>query len=161
MVNEQSLETPWQAALEGVPKLNVGRRDTGEKIFEDDSQHDTALCCSLPLASLEEEMATHSSILACKISWTEEPGGLQSRKELEATERTHAPCLMLSVHPLLLSMSSFPFTNLHSTQLNVINAYKCHEKPALCRTLGISEGEQMWFLPLRSLAWAEGHKTGV
>ena len=27
---------------------------------------------------LEEEMATHSSILAWKISWTEEPGGLQS-----------------------------------------------------------------------------------
>ena len=27
---------------------------------------------------LEKEMATHSSILACKIPWTEEPGGLQS-----------------------------------------------------------------------------------
>ena len=27
---------------------------------------------------LEEEMATHSSILAWKISWTEEPGVLQS-----------------------------------------------------------------------------------
>ena len=27
---------------------------------------------------LEEEMATHSSILAWEISWTEEPGGLQS-----------------------------------------------------------------------------------
>ena len=27
---------------------------------------------------LEREMATHSSILAWKISWTEEPGGLQS-----------------------------------------------------------------------------------
>ena len=26
--------------------------------------------------SLEEEIATHSSILALKISWTEEPGGL-------------------------------------------------------------------------------------
>ena len=26
---------------------------------------------------LEREMATHSSILAWKISWTEEPGGLQ------------------------------------------------------------------------------------
>ena len=25
---------------------------------------------------LEKEMATHSSILAWKISWTEEPGGL-------------------------------------------------------------------------------------
>ena len=28
--------------------------------------------------SLEEEMATHSSVLAWKIPWTEEPGGLQS-----------------------------------------------------------------------------------
>ena len=27
---------------------------------------------------LEEEQATHSSILAWKIPWTEEPGGLQS-----------------------------------------------------------------------------------
>ena len=27
---------------------------------------------------LEEEMATHSSILAWKIPWTEEPGRLQS-----------------------------------------------------------------------------------
>ena len=27
---------------------------------------------------LEKEMATHSSILAYKIKWTEEPGGLQS-----------------------------------------------------------------------------------
>ena len=28
--------------------------------------------------ALEEGMATHSSILAWKIQWTEEPGGLQS-----------------------------------------------------------------------------------
>ena len=28
--------------------------------------------------SLEEEMATHSSILSWEIPWTEEPGGLQS-----------------------------------------------------------------------------------
>ena len=28
--------------------------------------------------SLENEMATHSSILARKILWTEEPGGLKS-----------------------------------------------------------------------------------
>ena len=27
---------------------------------------------------LEEDMATHSSILAQRIPWTEEPGGLQS-----------------------------------------------------------------------------------
>ena len=37
-------------------------------------------------------MATHSSILAWGIPWTEEPGGLQSRgcKELDTTEQlTH------------------------------------------------------------------------
>ena len=29
---------------------------------------------------LEEDMATHSSILAWKILWMEEPGGLQSKR---------------------------------------------------------------------------------
>ena len=38
---------------------------------------------------LEKGMATHSSILAWTIPWTEEPGGLQSwgRTELDTTER--------------------------------------------------------------------------
>ena len=46
--------------------------------------------------SLEKEMATHSSILAWKISWTEEPGRLQLtgpqrvRHNL-ATEHKHTP----------------------------------------------------------------------
>ena len=37
--------------------------------------------CIQPLGqedSLEEDMATHSSTLAWRIPWTEEPGGLQS-----------------------------------------------------------------------------------
>ena len=40
---------------------------------------------------LEKEMATNSSILAWKIPWTEESGGLQSmgRRELDMTERFH------------------------------------------------------------------------
>ena len=40
---------------------------------------------------LEKEMATHSSILAWRIPWTEEFGGLQStgRKESGTTERLH------------------------------------------------------------------------
>ena len=39
---------------------------------------------------LEENMATHSSILAWRIPWTEEPGGLQSigGKESDTTEAT-------------------------------------------------------------------------
>ena len=32
-------------------------------------------------------MATHSSILDWRIPWTEEPGGLESHKELDTTER--------------------------------------------------------------------------
>ena len=45
---------------------------------------------------LEEEMGTHSSILAWKIPWTEEPGGLQSTElqESDTTER-------ISVHRFL------------------------------------------------------------
>ena len=43
-------------------------------------------------APLEKEMATHSSILAWRIPWTEELGGLQSTgcKELDMTERLHS-----------------------------------------------------------------------
>jgi len=42
--------------------------------------------------SLQEEMVTHSSVLACEIPWTEEPTGLQSIspwgcKEMGTTER--------------------------------------------------------------------------
>ena len=38
-------------------------------------------------------MATHSSVLAWRIPWTEEPGGLQSigHKQLDTTEVTYLP----------------------------------------------------------------------
>ena len=40
---------------------------------------------------LEKEMATHSSILAWRISWTEEPGRLQSMQsqELDMTQQLY------------------------------------------------------------------------
>ena len=40
---------------------------------------------------LEKEMATHCSILAWRIPWTEETGELQStgREELDTTEQLH------------------------------------------------------------------------
>ena len=38
---------------------------------------------------LEKEMATYSSILAWKIPWMEEPGGLWGGKESDTTERLH------------------------------------------------------------------------
>jgi len=36
---------------------------------------------------LEDEMATHSSIIAWRIPWTEEPGGLQSMGVTESWTR--------------------------------------------------------------------------
>ena len=45
---------------------------------------------------LEKEIATHSSILAWEIPWTEEPGGLQSwgcKKESDPTEATWHACI--------------------------------------------------------------------
>ena len=46
----------------------------------------------LPWHLLEEEMATHSDILAWRIPWTEEPGRLQSidGKESDMTEHTRS-----------------------------------------------------------------------
>ena len=41
--------------------------------------------------SLEKEMATHSSILAWRIPWTEEPDGLQSMGVTKS--QTHTPCI--------------------------------------------------------------------
>ena len=60
--------------------------------------------------SLEEEIATHSSILAWKIPWTEEPGGLYSsgdHKGLDLTQhaQTHVaeqtPCDSVATSPHL------------------------------------------------------------
>ena len=40
---------------------------------------------------LETEMATHSRILAWRIPWTKEPGGLQSTDNKESDMTEHAP----------------------------------------------------------------------
>ena len=48
--------------------------------------------------SLEKGMATHSSILAWRFPWTEEPGGLSlcGRKESDTTERLTHIIIMMS-----------------------------------------------------------------
>ena len=51
---------------------------------------------------LEEEMATHSSILAWRMPWTEEPGGLQSMGSQRvgydwATKHTHAQQMLVKL----------------------------------------------------------------
>ena len=60
---------------------------------------------------LEKEIATHSSILAWRIPWTEELGGLQSTgcKESDTTERLHFHFHFTfpGKHALLAILSSF------------------------------------------------------
>ena len=57
---------------------------------------------------LEKERATHSSILAWRISWTEELGGLQStgRKESDTTERLHFTSLIIYAFKILNAQCS-------------------------------------------------------
>ena len=65
------------------------------------TKHDIDLSCNcfytvLPIQSLEEEIATHSSILTWYIPWTEEPGGLQSMGSQRGGHdwaRMYLPCV--------------------------------------------------------------------
>ena len=63
---------------------------------------------------LEKEMATHSSILAWRIPWTEELGGLQSTgcKESDTIERLHFPSFELP--PAILGISWLTDASLQS-----------------------------------------------
>ena len=58
---------------------------------------------------LEKGMATHSSILAWRISWTEEPGlqsvGLQRVRHHLATEQQLGPCIGQETGKVLICIS--------------------------------------------------------
>ena len=65
---------------------------------------------------LEKEMATHSSTLAWRIPWTEEPGGLHSsrgHKELDTTEQLHYAhsriCVIMSIKKTTANPQSYSF----------------------------------------------------
>ena len=55
----------------------------------------------------EEEMGTHSSILAWEISWTEEPGGIYSKgSQRVTTEHAH---VCMCVELLLYTMHTIKY----------------------------------------------------
>ena len=54
---------------------------------------------------LEKEMATHSSVLAWKIPWMEEPGGLQSMGSQRVGHNSVT---------VFITESSFPYTSYSS-----------------------------------------------
>ena len=72
------LTTPYDPAvpLLGIyPEKTIIEKDTCTPVF----------IAALFTTALEEEMATHSSILAWRIPWTEEPGSPWGHKELDMT----------------------------------------------------------------------------
>ena len=73
----------WHAAVHGVTKSQTQLSDwtTTTKFTID----------------LEKEMATHSSILAWRIPWTEEPGGLQSMGSQRVSDMTERLTLSLLI----------------------------------------------------------------
>ena len=64
---DDSLDDPMASLLAQMVNILSATQETWTRIL---GWEDT----------LEEEMATHSSILAWRIPWTEEPGGLQSMR---------------------------------------------------------------------------------
>ena len=48
--------------------------------------------------ALEEKMATHSSVLAQRIPWTEEPGGLQSMQSVRHNWAAKHTCACVHTH---------------------------------------------------------------
>ena len=63
---------------------------------------------------LEKEMATHSSILAWEIPWTDESGGLQSKRSQRVRDNVATQC------------ESTNFTNCWNTKANILNAISDH-----------------------------------
>ena len=55
---------------------------------------------------LEEEMATHSGILAWRTPWTEDPGGLQTTELLSQTSLSEHTARVLLTSPQALSAES-------------------------------------------------------
>ena len=69
---------------------------------------------------LEEEMATHSSILAWKISWTGEPGGLQSVGLQRVVHDYHTH--LLSPYGSQTALNVFNTSHRWNSDLNILNA---------------------------------------
>ena len=91
------LATPWTAAYQAPPSMGFSRREywSGVPLPSPELLINTFLD-SLPISE-EKAMATHSSTLAWKIPWAEEPGRLQSMGSLRVR------------HDLATSLSVFTF----------------------------------------------------
>ena len=71
---------------------------------------------------LEKEMATHSSILAWRIPWTEELGGLQSMgcKESDTTEQLHFHCSLIILFLSEKLLTLIPYLSINPSRNRIL-----------------------------------------
>ena len=83
---------------------------------------------------LEEEMATHSNILAWKIPWTEDPGGQQSMAEKSQTR----PGMYTRAHTQrgTVQSSAHLCTQVHSVLVEQGTSYRPGQQALGCGDLG-------------------------
>ena len=75
----QPFATPWTVAYQALPSMGFSRQEYWSGLpFPSPTMRETWVQFLGREDLLEKEMATHSSILAWKIPWTEESGRLQS-----------------------------------------------------------------------------------
>ena len=79
---------------------------------------------------LEKEMATHSIILAWRIPWTEEPGGLQSTESQRirhdwVINTFNTSYLLLIIFILLENISDIQFSSVTQLCLTLCNPMEC------------------------------------
>ena len=105
---------------------------------------------SLGLEPLEKAMATHSSILDWKISWTEEPGGLQSmgsqRIGHDWVTNTTGGLSWLRSHPLLA-----PFYSLSHSPPTILRINSWIHSLCTGRSAWGDQGKSInWFTKVRA-----------
>ena len=114
-------ETQWTVAHQSPLPMEFSRQEHGSALKNLPAMRETQIWSLDQEDTLERGMATHSSILAWRISWTEEPADCspQDGKESDMTERltlftfmsiesTMLPNHLILCCPLLLLPSIFP-----------------------------------------------------
>ena len=86
----KGLATPRTEAYQAPPSMGFYRQEYWRGVPLPSLRHERHVQFLVQEDPLEEEVATHSSILAWTIPWTEEPDGLQARglKVSDTTEAT-------------------------------------------------------------------------
>ena len=102
---------------------------------------------------LQEEMATHSSILAWRIPWAEEPGGLQSMLQRFRHESTHS-CILSDEHTAWFFSCIVSCISLTAVMLIIFIIWLYSLQPKMEKLYTVSKNKTRSWLWLRSVQFS-------